>query len=84
MATVQTYWQGLLRRVQNPSALAQSAGKTATQQPASIFQTFRTQSPATLAASGVLLAECIGFFTVGEMIGRFKIIGYHGETGVHH
>jgi len=31
----------------------------------------------TMITAGVVLAEAIGFFTVGEMIGRFKIVGYH-------
>jgi F-type H+-transporting ATPase subunit g len=26
----------------------------------------------------------LGFFTVGEMIGRFKLVGYRGDTGAHH
>jgi F-type H+-transporting ATPase subunit g len=26
---------------------------------------------------GVVAAEVIGFFTVGEIIGRFKVVGYH-------
>jgi hypothetical protein len=32
---------------------------------------------------GVLTAEVIGFFTVGEIIGRRKLVGYRGETGHH-
>lgn len=27
---------------------------------------------------GVIAAEVLGFFTVGEMLGRFKIVGYRG------
>lgn len=34
-----------------------------------------------LATFGVASAEVIGFFTVGTMIGRLKIVGYRGETG---
>lgn len=30
----------------------------------------------------VIVAQVLGFFTVGEMIGRLKVVGYHGE--VHH
>ena len=43
-------------------------------------------SRAQLVAGGVLLAECLGFFTVGEILGRFKLIGYHGDAhpGEHH
>lgn len=36
-------------------------------------------------AMGVVGAEVLGFFTVGTMIGRMKIIGYRGEKlGEHH
>ena len=30
----------------------------------------------------VITAEVLGFFTVGEMIGRMKLVGYHGT--IHH
>ena len=33
------------------------------------------------AIAGVTAAEVIGFFSVGEIIGRMKIVGYRGETG---
>ena len=35
-----------------------------------------------MVTGGVVLAELLGFFTIGEMIGRVKIVGYHGD--VHH
>lgn len=31
---------------------------------------------------GVIGAELLGFFTVGEILGRFKLVGYRGDT--HH
>jgi len=31
-----------------------------------------------LVSAGIVAAEVIGFFTIGEMIGRFKVIGYRG------
>lgn len=37
-----------------------------------------------LAAVGVVGAELLGFFTVGQMIGRFKLVGYHGEPAHGH
>jgi F-type H+-transporting ATPase subunit g len=36
----------------------------------------------TLAGAGIILAEVIGFFTIGEMIGRFKLVGY--RSSAHH
>ncbi|KAF3902949.1 hypothetical protein ABW20_dc0101180 [Dactylellina cionopaga] len=37
-----------------------------------------------LAQYAVLAAECLGFFTVGTMIGRRKIVGYRGGVVEHH
>lgn len=65
----------------------QSASQTAskaTQQPASVMQQVKNMNRAQVIAGGVLVAELLGFFTVGEMIGRFKIIGYHGENAAAH
>lgn len=31
------------------------------------------------AAVGVVVAEIVGFFTVGEIIGKRKVIGYRGK-----
>lgn len=86
-STFQVYFQNVWKQVRNPGSLFQTAQKTtaqATSQPASVLQQARNLSSAQLLAGGVILAECLGFFTVGEMIGRFKVVGYHGETGAHH
>lgn len=83
MQTFQSYYQNILNTVRNPSALAQTASK-ASQQPATMLQQLRNVNSAQLIAGGVVAAECLGFFTVGEMIGRFKIIGYHGEHVAEH
>ncbi|KAI0860149.1 GroES-like protein [Xylaria cubensis] len=84
MQTFQTYFQNAWK---NPSSLLQSASQTAAktaQQPASLLSRVQNVSRAQLITGGVIAAECLGFFTVGEMIGRFKIIGYHGETAAAH
>ncbi|KAI1479193.1 hypothetical protein K445DRAFT_191634 [Daldinia sp. EC12] len=83
LTTVQSYWQNLLKSAKNPNGLLQTASKIA-DQPATIVQQARNISRAQLITTGVVLAECIGFFTVGEMIGRFKIIGYHGGSHAEH
>jgi F-type H+-transporting ATPase subunit g len=72
---MQSYYQNLWRSVQNGSAL---------NAPQNFLAQARNLSTAQLATGGVVLAELVGFFTVGEMIGRFKVVGYHGETGSHH
>lgn len=50
--------------------------------PESMLSRVRNVDRAQLAAGGVILAEVLGFFTVGEMVGRRKVVGYRGE--VHH
>ncbi|KAK7397546.1 ATP synthase subunit G atp20 [Neonectria punicea] len=74
-ATFQTYYQNLLQSIQNRSF---------TQSSQNLIQSARNISTPQLAAGGVVVAELLGFFTVGEMIGRFKLVGYRGETGSHH
>lgn len=91
LTTFQTYFQTLWKRLQNPGALfrqaqattAQAAEKAAQQAP-SLLQQARNVNRAQLAAGGVVAAEVLGFFTVGEMIGRMKVVGYHGEPAAHH
>jgi F-type H+-transporting ATPase subunit g len=34
--------------------------------------------------AGVVVAEVVGFFSIGEMIGRMKIVGYRSEAVSHH
>lgn len=83
VSTFQAYWQTLLKKLQNPSTLLQSAQKAAPSS-GSAVSSVRNISRTQLIAGGVLAAECLGFFTVGEMIGRFKLIGYHGEVASAH
>ncbi|RYO82294.1 hypothetical protein DL766_000671 [Monosporascus sp. MC13-8B] len=83
ISTFQTYYESAIKALQNPSALLQTASRTA-QQSGSLLQAARNINKAQVIAGGVLAAECLGFFTVGEMIGRFKIIGYHGENPAAH
>lgn len=72
MATFQNTYQSFWSRVQKGSF-----------SPQTILQQVRGLGTAQLAAGGVVLAECLGFFTVGEMLGRFKLVGYHGEVAHH-
>lgn len=36
-----------------------------------------------MVSAGVVGAEVLGFFTVGEMVGRFKLVGYRGDVHQH-
>jgi len=57
--------------IRNPSSLGS---------PTAMLDRVRGASRQDIATIGVLLAELLGFFTVGEMIGRRKIVGYHGPS----
>ncbi|KAL2107177.1 hypothetical protein VUR80DRAFT_5593 [Thermomyces stellatus] len=75
VATFQSVYESAWQAIRRPRALIESVTKS--MQPA---QGGRLRiSNAQLATAGVVFAECLGFFTVGEMIGRFKLVGYHGE-----
>lgn len=63
--------------MKNPSAAGPS-------NPFQAVGKLRNMDSQQLAMAGVVLAETIGFFTVGEMIGRFKVIGYRSSAPAHH
>ena len=83
MATFQSFYECAWQSIRRPGTLLESATKFV--KPTQGSGLIRGVSNAPLAAAGVVAAECLGFFTVGEMIGRFKLVGYHGEpAGAHH
>jgi F-type H+-transporting ATPase subunit g len=84
LSTFQSYFQSLLKGVRNPSSLFSQASQSSNATPEGILSRIRNMNKAQLASGGVILAEVLGFFTVGEMIGRFKLVGYRGEKEEHH
>lgn len=92
MQTVQTYLQPLRNAASSPSSLlsttqqtAQNAAQTAANNPQTYLTRIRNMDSETLMSAAVIGAETIGFFCVGEMLGRFKIVGYRGGShGEHH
>ena len=50
--------------------------------PESMLSSVRNVNTQQMITIGVVGAELLGFFTVGTMIGRLKVVGYHGEP--HH
>jgi len=87
MQTVQTYIQPITKSLQNPQALlqrtapaAEKTAETAINNPQSFLERLRNFDSATLQQVGIVSAEVLGFFTIGEMIGRFKIIGYRSSA----
>ena len=80
MATFQSYFQPLINAARNPASL-----KTANfGSPKNLLDRVRNASSKDMALAGVTAAEVIGFFTVGEMIGRMNIVGYKGEPAHGH
>ncbi|RJE21026.1 hypothetical protein PHISCL_06647 [Aspergillus sclerotialis] len=77
MATFQSYFQPLLNSLSNPATFKTVAS------PQAIMSCVRNASPKQIALAGVTTAEVIGFFTVGEIIGRMNIVGYKGEPAHH-
>ncbi|KAF2862042.1 F-type H+-transporting ATPase subunit G [Piedraia hortae CBS 480.64] len=89
MQTIERYMGSMRNSLRNPSSLmqqatrtAESTGKEAVNNPQSLMSRVRNMDSATMTSMAVVAAELLGFFSVGEMIGRFKIVGYRGET--HH
>lgn len=94
MQAIQPYLTTVQNAARNPSSLLSSAQQTASSaantaantassaanNPQGYLNRLRSLDSATLTSTGIVAAEAIGFFTIGEMIGRFKIIGYHGEA----
>ncbi|CZR54940.1 related to F1F0-ATP synthase subunit G [Phialocephala subalpina] len=82
VSTFQSYFQRFVKSFRNPSALLQSAPSAT---PANALQTIRNINRTQVVSGAVVFAELLGFFTVGEMIGRMKLVGYRGDThGEHH
>ncbi len=85
-AAFQEYFAPLLNAIRSPTHLRNVINDTARSMsdsassinPGNVYHTIRNASPKTLAAAGVIGAEVLGFFTVGEMIGKFKVVGYRG------
>lgn len=75
LATFQSYYQHLLTVARNPPSSGLSSQN--------LLSRVRNATPKELAFVGVTAAEIVGFFTVGEIVGRLHIVGYRGEP-VHH
>jgi len=65
---------------------AQTAAKEASQAtPSGVLNQVRSINGQQLTSAGIVAAEVVGFFTIGEMIGRLKLIGYRSnEHGKEH
>lgn len=83
LAQFQSYLQPVTNAVRNPRSLSSGAASVSNAiNLDSILRSVRNVNRQQLTTVGLVSAEVLGFFTVGEIIGRFKIVGYHGEP--HH
>ncbi|EHY57771.1 ATP synthase subunit G atp20 [Exophiala dermatitidis] len=83
VAQFQSYFQPLINVFRNPRSISSVASSVSNSvNPEAVLSSIRNVNSRQLANAGIIFAQVLGFFTVGEMIGRWKIVGYHGE--VHH
>ncbi|MCJ1418574.1 hypothetical protein MMC32_004922 [Xylographa parallela] len=82
IAAFQSYLNPILHAVRNPSSLMSGTPSSSAFTPEAILSRIRNMDRTQLVSAGVLTAEVLGFFTVGEMVGRLKLVGYNGD--VHH
>ncbi|KAF2713660.1 mitochondrial F1F0-ATP synthase-like protein g subunit [Pleomassaria siparia CBS 279.74] len=87
VATFQGYFQPAINALRNPASLVSrttSFANSSAAQPANIIQRVRSLTSTEIISTSVIVAEVIGFFSVGEIIGRFKLVGYTSKEPVHH
>ncbi|KAF2736540.1 hypothetical protein EJ04DRAFT_511029 [Polyplosphaeria fusca] len=77
VATFQSYLQPAINAIRQPGTLFSAS-------PATLLNRVRNFSSAQWISAGIIGAEAIGFFTVGEMIGRMKLVGYRSSAPAHH
>jgi F-type H+-transporting ATPase subunit g len=87
MATISKYFQPVTNALKNPSGLFNAGVRTAESsaaQPVNILNRVRGFSQQEWVAAGIIAAEVLGFFSVGEIIGRFKLVGYRARDHSEH
>jgi F-type H+-transporting ATPase subunit g len=79
----QTELQPLIKLLQNPKQLANTVSSSPLLQPSNLLSTVKNADTATVTKYAVVAAEVIGFFSVGEIIGRMKLVGYRSSRHGH-
>ncbi|KAL6713846.1 ATP synthase subunit G atp20 [Lecanora helva] len=84
LASFQKYTQPLVKVVRNPAGILNKGVDTGSSySPEAIFSRVRNLNTQQMVTAGVVGAEVIGFFTIGEMMGRMKLVGYRGDEEHH-
>jgi len=78
MDAFQSYFNSIYGHVRNPASLLSASSSMVTQSmnPMAMLRGINRQQ---FTTAGIILAEVLGFFTVGEMIGKLKIVGYRSS-----
>ncbi|KAI9794053.1 MAG: hypothetical protein M1816_006678 [Peltula sp. TS41687] len=88
LSTFQSYFQTMLQMLRRPAHIftqQQSSNPSSGGiHPMRFLGRIRHMSTQEMVATAVVAAQVLGFFTVGEIIGRFKLVGYRGEKEEHH
>ncbi|MCJ1309635.1 hypothetical protein MMC25_003295 [Agyrium rufum] len=90
-AAFRTYADPIVSRLRDPrkifSTMTETAGNTAnnaaSMSPETMLSRIRNLDGKKMVGGAVIVAEVLGFFTIGEIIGRRKIVGYRGGQGAH-
>lgn len=86
MATISQYLQPVTNALKNPTSILNAGARTAESsaaQPVNVLNRVRGLSSQQWIAAGVVAAEVLGFFSVGEMLGRLKLVGYRPKEEHH-
>lgn len=82
-ATFQSYLQPVINAARNPMSILNQTANSSAAQPVNVLNRVRNMTSAQWLSVGVVAAEVIGFYTVGEAIGRRKLVGYRANTSHH-
>lgn len=82
---MQQYVQPAINALRQPASLLNRISSEASNTtPQNVLAQLRGMSNAQWASIGIVAAEVIGFFSVGEIIGRFKLVGYRAKEHAEH
>lgn len=80
----QSYFSSFVNVIRHPTAFFNAAENTANSVTLNgILGRIRNVNRQQLVSAGIISAEVLGFFTVGEIIGRLKLVGYRGDVEHH-
>lgn len=85
LAQFQSYLQPVINAIRSPKSLLSNSGSAANSITSeTILSNIRNTNRQQLISLSVIGAELLGFFTIGTMIGKVKLVGYHGEASHGH